>query len=162
MKRAILTIIFLLFCTPLMGAGREVAFPGAKPGIIYVRTAEKRLYFTLPGARAMVYPIAVGKQGRQWTGESFVSFKTLHPTWKPPEMVRKDKPNLPELIGPGPKNPLGVAVLVIGDGRYGIHGTNRPQSIGTEASYGCFRLYNENILELYQIVPIGTPVIVTR
>ena len=105
MKRAILTIIFLLFCTPLMGAGREVAFPGAKPGIIYVRTAEKRLYFTLPGERAMVYPIAVGKQGRQWTGESFVSFKTLHPTWKPPEMVRKDKPNLPELIGPGPKTP---------------------------------------------------------
>ena len=148
MLRAIFTVIFCVLTGPAWAAGEPVSLPGVKPGIILVKTSEKRLYFTLPGERAIAYPIAVGKQGRQWSGQSFVTYKTLNPTWKPPEMVRKDNPNLPELIGPGPKNPLGVAVLVIGDGTYGIHGTNRPSSIGKEASYGCFRMYNQNVLEL--------------
>jgi lipoprotein-anchoring transpeptidase ErfK/SrfK len=77
-------------------------------------------------------------------------------------MIRKDNPRLPALVKAGPNNPLGVAVLVLGDGTYGIHGTNRPETIGTFASYGCFRMYNKDILDLFSRVAIGTSVTVVH
>ena len=157
-----LFLLLLLLATPAVASGNLVSLPGATPGVILIRTSERKLYLTLPGERAIQYTVAVGKIGRQWQGSSYVAFKQRNPTWHPPEMVRRDNPHLPRVIPPGPANPLGAAVLVLGDGKYGIHGTNRPSSIGTAVSYGCFRMRNEDVLDLYARVPEGTPVIVQR
>ncbi|MDP4823706.1 MAG: L,D-transpeptidase [Aestuariivirgaceae bacterium] len=160
--RKFFTLLLLLLPLEAHATGNLVSLPGAPPGLILIRMAERKLYLTLPGERAIQYTVAVGKIGRQWQGNSHVAFKQRNPTWHPPEMVRRDNPSLPRVIPPGPSNPLGAAVLVLGDGTYGIHGTNRPTSIGTAASYGCFRMRNEDVLDLYARVPEGTPVIVQR
>ena len=162
MRHVFTLFLLFLFAVPAEASGSLVALPGVPPGLILIRTAERKLYLTLPGERAIKYSVAVGKVGRQWQGTSHVAFKQRNPTWHPPEMVRRDNPHLPRVIPPGPANPLGAAVLVLGDGKYGIHGTNRPSSIGTAASYGCFRMRNEDVLDLFARVPEGTPVIVQR
>ena len=92
--------------------------------------------------------------------DTFVARKVLAPKWAPPPIIRKENPNLPPLVNPGPNNPLGAAVLVLGDGNYGIHGTNKESSIGKDVSYGCIRMFNKDILNLFQEVEIGTPVTV--
>jgi len=92
-----------------------------------------------------------------------VAGKHLRPAWSPPEEVRLDSPDLPDVIpGGAPNNPMGVAALTLSGGEYAIHGTNRPESIGKFASYGCIRMYNEDIAHLFQWVDVGTPVVVTR
>ena len=110
----------------------------------------------------VTFSIAVGRQGRKWTGMTSISRKVLNPAWAPPPLIRKENPKLPALVKAGPNNPLGVAVLVLGDGSYGIHGTNRDETIGTDASYGCFRMHNADILKLFKMVSIGTRVYVQR
>jgi lipoprotein-anchoring transpeptidase ErfK/SrfK len=129
-------------------------------GSIIIKTMDRKLLFKRSENDIVTYSIAVGKQGRNWTGTTVVSRKVLSPAWAPPPLIRKSNPSLPALIKPGPKNPLGAAVLVLGDGTYGIHGTNRPETIGTNASFGCFRMYNADILALFKQVRIGTPVYV--
>ena len=129
-------------------------------GRIIIKTTERKLLFVKGGKGAIEYKIAVGRQGREWTGSTSISRKVLNPAWAPPPKIRKDNPRLPALVKAGPNNPLGVAVLVLGDGTYGIHGTNRPETIGTFASYGCFRMYNKDILDLFSRVSIGTSVTV--
>jgi lipoprotein-anchoring transpeptidase ErfK/SrfK len=121
---------------------------------------DKKLIFMRGENDIVTYSIAVGMQGRNWTGTTKISRKVLSPAWAPPPLIRKSNPRLPALIKPGPNNPLGAAVLVLGDGTYGIHGTNRPETIGTNASFGCFRMYNADILSLFKQVRIGTPVYV--
>lgn len=162
MRSILALILCFVAATPALAAGQAVPMPGAPAGVILVRTGERQLYYTFSDGWALRYPVAVGRPGRQWSGQSWVSAKSLDPVWRPPEMVRRDKPHLPEMIGPGPENPLGAAVLVLGEGRFGIHGTNKPASIGTEASYGCIRMHNTDVLELFSLVSPGTPVIVTR
>jgi lipoprotein-anchoring transpeptidase ErfK/SrfK len=127
---------------------------------IIIRTSERKLYYYRNNELSDTFVIAVGKQGRKWSGDTYVSRKVLRPKWAPPAIIRRDNPSLPALIGPGPGNPLGAAVLVLGDGTYGIHGTNKESSIGTDASYGCFRMRNRDILRLFSKVDIGTPVAV--
>jgi len=129
-------------------------------GRIIIKTTERKLLFVKGGKDTIEYKIAVGRQGREWTGSTSISRKVLNPAWAPPPKIRKDNPRLPALVKAGPNNPLGVAVLVLGDGTYGIHGTNRPETIGTLASYGCFRMYNKDILDLFSRVAIGTSVTV--
>jgi lipoprotein-anchoring transpeptidase ErfK/SrfK len=129
-------------------------------GSIIIRTNEHRLLYVRGKGDIVTYPIAVGRQGRNWTGNTVISRKVRNPAWAPPPTIRKDNPKLPALVKAGPNNPLGVAVLVLGDGTYGIHGTNRPETIGTNASYGCFRMYNADILALFEQVRIGTVVYV--
>ncbi len=129
-------------------------------GRIIIKTTERKLLFVNGENDTIVYKIAVGRQGREWTGSTSISRKVLNPAWAPPPKIRKDNPRLPALVKAGPNNPLGVAVLVLGDGTYGIHGTNRPETIGTFASYGCFRMYNKDILDLFSRVAIGTTVTV--
>jgi lipoprotein-anchoring transpeptidase ErfK/SrfK len=133
---------------------------GSKQPRIVIRTSAHVLYFLDANSNLRTFSIAVGREGRKWSGVTAVSRKVLKPKWAPPPAVRKDNPDLPAVIGPGPNNPLGAAVLVLGDGTYGIHGNNDPSKIGTNASYGCFRMYNEDILYLYDQVGIGTPVTV--
>jgi lipoprotein-anchoring transpeptidase ErfK/SrfK len=140
-----------------------VSFTGYAPGTIVVKTNERRLYFVLDGTRAMRFPVGVGKSGQAWTGIARVEGKYVRPAWAPPDDIRRENPNLPEVIpGGAHNNPMGEAALTLRGGEYAIHGTNRPQSIGGFVSHGCIRMYNRDIVALYQMVQVGTPVIVER
>lgn len=140
-----------------------VSFSGFAPGTIVVKTAERRLYFVLDPYRAMRFPVGVGKAGMTWTGVARVEGKYVRPAWSAPDEIRRENPKLPEVIpGGSPHNPMGEAALTLRGGEYAIHGTNRPQSIGGFVSHGCIRMYNRDIVALYQLVQVGTPVIVER
>jgi lipoprotein-anchoring transpeptidase ErfK/SrfK len=142
-------------------AAREVVrFDGFEPGTIVVRTAERKLYFVEAPGRAIRYPIAVGMPGKEWSGATTIGRKEVNPIWSPPLEVRRDKPSLPNIIPPGPANPLGPRAMVLSGTEYAIHGTNNPRSIGTRASYGCIRMLNDNVVELYDRVSVGTRVVV--
>jgi lipoprotein-anchoring transpeptidase ErfK/SrfK len=145
-------------------AREVVAFNGgASPGTIVVRTQERKLYLVLRDGRALRYTVGVGRVGRQWAGRSYIDGKHVRPAWAPPADIRKDKPSLPAMIpGGSPSNPMGVAALTLSGGDYAIHGTNQPGSIGGFVSYGCIRMHNHDIVDLYDRVGVGTPVIVTR
>ena len=134
------------------------------PGTIVVKTGERRLYLILDNGHAMRYPVGVGRAGKQWTGTAYINSKQLRPAWSPPAEVRRDKPSLPNVIpGGSPGNPMGAAALTLsGGGEYAIHGTNNPGSIGGFVSYGCIRMYNADVLDLYNRVGWGTTVVVTR
>ena len=157
-----------LFCsaaaiTPSSG-GTVVTFNGDyRPGTIVVQTKQRRLYLVFAFGQAMQYPVGVGRAGRQWAGSSFISGKFIRPNWEPPADVRHDKPSLPDVIPSGaPSNPMGVAAMTIAGGEYAIHGTNSPKSIGGYVSYGCIRMFNKDIMDLYGRVGVGTPVVVMR
>jgi lipoprotein-anchoring transpeptidase ErfK/SrfK len=145
-------------------AAREiVAMNGGSPGTIIVRTSERRLYYLLGNGRAIRYPVGVGRLGMQWSGRSYVGGMYIRPAWSPPREVKRDNPRLPDYIpGGAPNNPMGAAALTLNGGKYAIHGTNRPGSVGTFASYGCIRMYNRDILDLFNRVHVGTPVLVMR
>jgi lipoprotein-anchoring transpeptidase ErfK/SrfK len=150
--------------TPASARGDIVAFNGdASPGTIVVRTSERRLYFVLGQGRALAYPVGVGRAGRQWAGRAIISGKHVRPAWAPPPDIAKEHPGLARVIpGGSPQNPMGVAAMTLSGGDYAIHGTNNPGSIGGFVSYGCIRMYNQDITELFDRVSVGTPVIVTR
>jgi len=131
------------------------------PGTIVVHTGERRLYYVVGYGQAIRYPVGVGRAGKQWAGTSYIDGKYIRPDWSPPAVVRRDKPNLPNVVrGGSPHNPMGVAAMSIAGGEYAIHGTNQPSSIGHFVSYGCIRMYNEDIQDLYQRVSVGTRVVV--
>ncbi len=143
---------------------REVVRYNAEvqPGTIVVKTAERKLYLVLGDGTAIRYTVAVGRPGKQWQGWSQVNGKHVEPAWTPPAEVRADNPTLPDVIpGGAPNNPMGARALTLDLDEYAIHGTNRPGSIGTYASYGCIRMLNEDIVDLYDQVSVGTRVVVT-
>ena len=136
---------------------------GVAAGTIIVRTGERRLYLTLGQGRALAYTVGVGRAGRQWTGRAMIDSKRVRPAWGPPPDIKRENPRLPDVIpGGAPNNPMGAAALTLSGGEYAIHGTNNPGSIGGFVSYGCIRMYNQDITDLYDRVGVGTPVIVTR
>jgi lipoprotein-anchoring transpeptidase ErfK/SrfK len=136
---------------------------GVQPGTIVVRTGERRLYLVVGEGQALRYPVAVGRVGKQWAGLAHVEGKHLAPAWSPPAEVKRDNPRLPAVIpGGSPSNPMGAGALTLDRGQYAIHGTNRPSSIGRFASYGCIRMHNRDIMDLFGRVGVGTPVVVTR
>ena len=145
-------------------AREVVAFRGdVSAGTVVVRTGERRLYYVMGDGRAIRYPVGVGKAGKQWSGNSRIDGKYLNPAWAPPAEVKRDKPSLPDMIpGGSPRNPMGVAAMTLAGGEYAIHGTNSPKSIGGFVSYGCIRMYNADITDLYGRVSVGTSVIITR
>jgi len=133
------------------------------PGTIVVKTNERRLYLILDSGRAMRYPVGVGRAGKQWAGTTRIDGKYQNPAWSPPREVKRDKPNMPDVIpGGSPRNPMGVAAMTLSGGEYAIHGTNMPGSVGGFVSYGCIRMLNADITDLYQRVSVGTTVTVTR
>ena len=150
--------------TPAAARGEVVPFKAeASPGTIVVRTSERRLYLVLGEGRAMAYPVGVGRAGRQWAGRSFISGKHVKPAWAPPPDIAKARPNMARVHeGGAPSNPMGAAALTLSGGAYAIHGTNDPSSIGGFVSYGCIRMHNNDITDLFGRVSVGTPVIVTR
>ncbi len=145
-------------------ARETVAFPAAySAGTIVVKTGERRLYLVLGDGRALRYPVGVGKAGKAWAGTTHIDGKYIKPAWSPPAEVKHDKPSLPDLIpGGNPRNPMGAAALTLAGGEYAIHGTNMPGSVGGFVSYGCIRMYNQDILDLYDRVGVGTAVVVLR
>jgi lipoprotein-anchoring transpeptidase ErfK/SrfK len=133
------------------------------PGTIVVRTSERRLYLILDYGHAMRYPVGVGKAGKQWAGTTKIDGKYRYPAWSPPAAVRRDKPSMPDVIpGGSPRNPMGVAALTLAGGEYAIHGTNVPGSVGGFVSYGCIRMLNDDITDLYSRVRVGATVVVTH
>ena len=133
------------------------------PGTIVVKTNERHLYLILDSGHAVRYPVGVGKYGKQWSGTTEISGKYRNPAWSPPADVKHDIPSIPDLIpGGSPHNPMGVAAMTLAGGEYAIHGTNRPGSVGGFVSYGCIRMLNPDITDLYDRVSIGTTVVVTR
>ena len=133
------------------------------PGTIVVKTHERRLYLVLDSGRAMRYPVGVGKAGKQWSGTTRIDGKYVRPAWSPPAVVKRDKPSLPDVIpGGSPRNPMGAAALTLAGGEYAIHGTNAPGSVGGFVSYGCIRMYNQDVVDLFGRVSVGTTVMVVR
>jgi lipoprotein-anchoring transpeptidase ErfK/SrfK len=145
-----------------------VEFPTSeKPGTVIVDTGHKFLYFVLPGEEAIRYGIGVGREGFGWTGVVHVGAKQEWPTWTPPVEMIERRPDLAEYetgMPGGEDNPLGARALYLFDGprdtQYRIHGTNEPWSIGLNMSSGCIRMMNDDVVDLYQRVGIGTKVIV--
>lgn len=154
----------ILAATRPSAAGELVAFPDhGAAGTIVVMTSERKLYFTLGDGRALRYPVGVGRAGRQWAGSAFIDGKYVRPNWAPPAAIKRDRPGVPDMIpGGSPANPMGAAAMTLSGGSYAIHGTNSPKSIGGFVSYGCIRMFNADILDLYARVGIGTPVVVMR
>ena len=149
---------------PQAAQAREVvAFNGYSPGTIVVKTNERRLYLVTDDGHAIRYPVGVGKAGKRWAGTTTINGKYVKPAWSPPAEVKHDNPRLPDVIpGGAPNNPMGVAAMTLAGGEYAIHGTNVPSSVGGFVSYGCIRMYNQDITDLFARVSVGTQVVVTR
>jgi lipoprotein-anchoring transpeptidase ErfK/SrfK len=142
-------------------AREVVSFSGYSPGTVVINTNQRRLYYVVDGGRAVRYPVGVGKPGKQWFGAARIDGMYRNPAWSPPAVVRRDNPRLPDVIPGGtPGNPMGVAALTLSGGEYAIHGTNKPSSIGGFVSYGCIRMHNSDITDLFGRVTVGTQVIV--
>jgi L,D-transpeptidase ErfK/SrfK len=136
--------------------------PDAPQRGIVINRPELRLYYYGDGTGPVVtYPIGVGRQGRETPlGSTLVATKRENPTWTPPPSIRAERPELPAIVPAGPENPLGLFAMNLGWPNYVIHGTNKPYGIGRRVSSGCIRLYPEDIERLFDIVEIGTPVMV--
>jgi lipoprotein-anchoring transpeptidase ErfK/SrfK len=135
-----------------------------RPGTVIIDTATRRLYLVKEGGTAWRFGIGVGATGRGWTGTVTVGRKARWPGWYPTDEMRKAAPGLPSRIPPGTANPLGARALYLyrggADTLYRIHGTSEPWTVGTEVSSGCFRMLNEDVITLFEQVPVGAKVIV--
>lgn len=134
------------------------------PGSILISQSERRLYLILDGRTAVSYPVAVAKRGMEWAGPARVAAKYVEPAWSPPESVKRDHPELPDVIpGGSPHNPMGARAITLDRSEIAIHGTTRAMrgSVGTAASYGCIRMLNEDVIDLYDRVSVGAPVMMT-
>ena len=142
------------------------AAAGAIPaGTIVISQSQRKLFLTQGDGTAIAYPIAIGKAGKAWSGWARVNGKYVNPAWAPPAVVKHDNPRLPDLIpGGSPHNPMGVRALTLDREEIAIHGTTQAMraSIGSAASYGCIRMYNEDVVDLFDRVSVGTPVIAIR
>ena len=131
-------------------------------GMIIIKQSERKLYWTEGNGQAIRYPVAIGMSGKAWRGETAIEGKFLQPAWSPPDVVRRDHPKFPDVIpGGSPGNPMGAAALTLKLSEIAIHGTtpSMRKSIGTAASYGCIRMLNEDVTDLYGRVEVGTPVV---
>jgi len=138
---------------------QEVAYPGPqRPGTIVIDTTGKHLYLVQSGQRALRYGIGVGRPGFAWSGLKTVSRKAEWPDWTPPAEMLARRPDLPRHMAGGPANPLGARALYLGSSLYRIHGTNEPNTIGQSVSSGCIRMMNDDVIDLYERVPVGTRV----
>ena len=120
------------------------------------------LYLVQGNGRALRYGIGVGRDGFQWQGLVKITRKAEWPDWTPPPEMIARQPYLPRFMAGGPGNPMGARAMYLGTTVYRIHGTNRPDTIGTAVSSGCFRLVNADVIDLYERVPVGTKVIIRQ
>ena len=130
------------------------------PGTIIIDTPNTYLYYVLGNGQAIRYGIGVGRDGFTWSGTQTITKKSEWPDWTPPPEMIARQPYLPRQMAGGPGNPLGARAMYLGGTIYRIHGTNAPETIGTHVSSGCLRLVNEDVIDLYSRVNVGTKVIV--
>jgi lipoprotein-anchoring transpeptidase ErfK/SrfK len=151
-------------------AAQQTPEPAAKvdlssyePGTIVVETSERKLHLVLGQGEVVTYSVGVGKSGKSWAGTGAIRGKFLRPPWSPPRALKREKPWTPDYIpGGSPSNPMGAAAMTLNVDQYAIHGTNDPGSIGGFVSFGCIRMHNRDILDLYKRVHVGTRVVVLR
>ncbi len=146
------------------GGGRQTVnfSPSYKPGQVIVSFGDRRLYLVTQPGRALSYPIAVPREQSRWQGVTSVSQKRENPSWTPTPTMIAENPRLPRWVPGGhPMNPLGVRALYLGSSAYRIHGTDAPWTIGQAVSKGCIRMFNEDVIDLYPRVPVGSRVTVT-
>ena len=145
------------------GTRQVVSFsPSVQPGQLIVSFGDRKLYWIHRRGEAISYPIAVPREKSRWAGTARITDKRVNPAWTPTAEMRRENPKLPaSMPGGHPLNPLGVRALYLGGTMYRIHGTDAPWTIGTAVSKGCIRMYNEDVLDLYPRVPVGTKVTVT-
>ena len=129
-------------------------------GTIVVDTPNKFLYLVEGNGRAMRYGIGVGRPGFTWSGVKSITAKREWPAWTPPAEMIARRPDLPRHMEGGPENPLGARAMYLGSSLYRIHGSNEPWTIGTAVSSGCIRMRNEDVIDLYTRVKVGTKVVV--
>src|SRR5262245_5365324 len=132
------------------------------PGTIIIDTPRRFLYLIQANNSALRYGVGVGRDGFQWNGLLKITRKQEWPDWTPPPEMIARQPYLPRFMAGGPGNPMGARALYLGATVYRIHGTNAPETIGHAVSSGCFRLVNEQVMDLYERVPVGTKVIVQQ
>jgi lipoprotein-anchoring transpeptidase ErfK/SrfK len=152
----------------LDGGGRPAIQPSAPPvvafpnthgaGVVVIDTGARALYYVLSSTTAYRYPISVGREGFAWTGTEKITRVASWPDWRPPAEMKERKPELPDLMTGGVRNPLGAKALYLGNSLYRIHGTNDVGSIGQAASSGCFRMMNSQVLHLAGLAGVGTTV----
>jgi len=155
--------------TDILLPGRRILPPGPRAGLV-VNLPEHRLYY-YPKAKkgqhrvVITYPVSIGRMDwKSPLGETAVVAKQKHPSWYPPESIRKEHARngdpIPKVVPPGPNNPLGdyKMRLGVGDGTYEIHGTNNPMAVGMAITHGCIRMYPEDVAALFPKVPVGTKV----
>jgi len=130
------------------------------PGTVVVDTPNKFLYLVQNNGRAVRYGIGVGRPGFTWSGTKQISAKREWPDWTPPAEMLARRPDLPRHMEGGPQNPLGARAMYLGSSLYRIHGSNEPWTIGTNVSSGCIRMRNEDVMDLYDRVNVGTRVVV--
>ena len=149
----------------LPGAGKPILIPSIyllpdapRKGIV-VNLPEMRLYHFRRDGTVATYPVGIGRDAWE-TPELRTRITRMRkdPTWVPPASIRREKPDLPASIGPGPDNPLGAYAMSLSAGAYVIHGTNKPTGVGRRVSSGCIRLYPEDIEHLFNNAGTGVPV----
>jgi hypothetical protein len=133
---------------------------GYAPGTIVINTSERRLYLVQAGGQALSYGIGVGRDGFRWSGTHRITAKKEWPAWTPPSEMLRRRPDLPRHMPGGVENPLGARAMYLGSTLYRIHGSNEPETIGQAVSSGCFRMTNEDVVDLYNRVSVGTVVVV--
>ena len=154
----------------LPGEGTKVIIPqrhllpdAPREGIV-INLAEMRMYSYVDDPNNPIsHPIGIGRDGLNTpTGITKVVRKMAGPTWRPTDRMRREKPELPAAVGPGPDNPLGTHALYLGWPQYLIHGTHKPLGVGRRVSSGCIRMYPEDIIQMFRDVPVGTQVNVVK
>ena len=131
-------------------------------GTIVISTAERRLYYVMGDGTAIRYGVGVGRPGFEWGGVKAITRKAEWPGWTPPPQMLKRRPDLPRHMEGGPNNPLGARAMYLGGSLYRIHGSNEPETIGQAVSSGCIRMTNDDVVDLYDRVRVGTRVVVQR
>ncbi|MCD8520508.1 MAG: L,D-transpeptidase family protein [Alphaproteobacteria bacterium] len=150
----------------LPGGGTELTIPtwdlipdGPRDGVL-INLPEMRVYVFLKDKnKPQTFPIAIGREGLETPyGTTSIVRKAADPIWRPTPRMRSEDPNLPAQVGPGPENPMGTHALYLGWAGYAMHGTNKPYAIGRRASSGCIRMYPEDIVTMFDMLPVGTKV----
>jgi lipoprotein-anchoring transpeptidase ErfK/SrfK len=134
-------------------------------GTIVISQSARKLFLVTGPQSAIAYPVAVAKHGKEWSGYAKVDGKYVDPAWSPPESVKRDHPELPDVIpGGSPHNPMGARAITLDRDEVAIHGTTMAMraSVGTAASYGCIRMLNEDVIDLFDRVSVGAPVVMIR
>jgi lipoprotein-anchoring transpeptidase ErfK/SrfK len=140
---------------------QEVDYLGPEAaGTIVVDTPDRFLFLVESNGKALRYGVGVGRPGFEWSGVRRISRKSEWPDWTPPPQMLLRRPDLPRHMAGGPDNPLGARALYLGSSLYRIHGTNEPSTIGHNVSSGCIRMMNEDVIDLYNRVPVGAKVVV--